>query len=550
MAWQEVADGRWRALLEIFRDSTPAVQAARHWVETQGYGGALGTASTQRNARGVLQSLSRFVPELLAKPVVVIEEQSGAAVSVCNQLWIQTLPSAMQTDILTFLSAERRHFLSKDLVVLASTLLAARDTDFWVRLAASSLLNFQNGESNHHSPFLGYNPTLSQKQALDEYNSLPSWLEEYKGSESVLISDLPPRPENNDEAQGQAEEELAKKITSNGGDKVIHIDDDQDELPTSRAQSTSQTLLGKRKHDANPEIDSQHTSPQVQLQEYQAPENTMPGSDNLEAVSDEDENTAKEILGDDLFSRAKNLGMALQSNSSHLGLPSDIEIMSIASNLSLVLKLIKPWLADDETTSLLVGALLGEQSGYAQSTQILTHVLLPKLTTMQEPPSRTLGSAVLQAGKAHPRATVDAIIIPLLVNPEAGSTVKCDLINRVVKECFSPEGASSLCNRLFCPRTEEQKLHSWVWTEGTVGVVHTLLSLKVALEEAALEGMISLLEQYCNQFSASLKFSNLLLNLVTKYGSQIKPYKAVLQQVVSSTKTFLTKSILAKVNAL
>ncbi|KAG0568846.1 hypothetical protein KC19_6G049000 [Ceratodon purpureus] len=451
----------------------------------------------------------------------------------------------MQTDILTFLSAERRHFLSKDLVVLASTLLAARDTDFWVRLAASSLLNFQNG----------YTPTLSQKQALDEYNSLPSWLEEYKGSESALISDLPPRQEdarteNNDEALGQAEEELAKKITSNGGDKVIHIDDDQDELPTSRAQSTSQTLLGKRKHDANPEIDSQHTSPQAQVKEGPAPENTMPGSDNLEAVSDEDDNTAKEILGEDLFSRAKNLGISLQSNSSHLGLPSDIEIMSIASNLSLVLKLIKPWLADDETTSLLVGALLGEQSGYAQSTQILTHVLLPKLTSMQEPPSRTLGSAVLQAGKAHPRATVDAIIIPLLVNPEAGSTVKCDLINRVVKECFSPEGASSLCNRLFCPRTEEQKLHSWVWTEGTVGVVHTLLSLKVALEEAALEGMISLLEQYCNQFSASLKFSNLLLNLVTKYGSQIKPYKAVLQQVVSSTKTFLTKSILAKVNAL
>jgi hypothetical protein len=61
----------------------------------------------------------------------------------------------MQTDILTFLTAERRRFLSKDLVALASTLLATRDTDFRVRVAASNLLNIQNGESSHHSPFLG-----------------------------------------------------------------------------------------------------------------------------------------------------------------------------------------------------------------------------------------------------------------------------------------------------------------------------------------------------------------------------------------------------------
>ena len=87
MAWQGAPDGQWHALLEIFRDSPAAVQAAVRWVETQGYGGALGTASTQGNARGVLQSLSRFVPELLAKPVVVIEEQHdkpGSAVSICK----------------------------------------------------------------------------------------------------------------------------------------------------------------------------------------------------------------------------------------------------------------------------------------------------------------------------------------------------------------------------------------------------------------------------------------------------------------------------------
>ena len=401
----------------------------------------------------------------------------------------------------------------------------------------------------------GHNLTHGQKLALEEYNSLPSWLEEYKGSESVLFADLPlgqeeARTKTGQKTQMQAEE-LAKNGTNSGGDKAVHIGGDQEELPTPRSQSTSQTVLGKRKHDREPGVEVRHPSPQAQVQEGGAPEEATPGRENLETVSDEDENTAREVLGDGLFSRVKSLGAALQSKSSHLGLPPDTDLISAtAANLSLVLKVIKPWLADDETTSLLVGALLGEQSGYAQSTQILTHVLLRKLATMQEPPSRMLSSAVLQAGKAHPRATVDAIIVPLLVQNEAGSTVKCDLINRVVKECFSPEAASSLCNRLFCPRTEEQKLGSWVWTEGTVGVVHTLLSQKVALEGAALEGLVSLLEQYSSQFSASLKFSNLLLNLVTKYGSQVRPHKAVLQQVASSTKTFLTKSILAKVSSL
>lgn len=82
MAWEEVLDARWRILLEIFRNSSAPVQAAVRWVETQGYGGALGSAFTQGNTRGVLQSLSLFVPELLAKPVVVIEEQGDAPVSI------------------------------------------------------------------------------------------------------------------------------------------------------------------------------------------------------------------------------------------------------------------------------------------------------------------------------------------------------------------------------------------------------------------------------------------------------------------------------------
>lgn len=66
----------------------------------------------------------------------------------------------MQTNILTFLSAERRHFLSKDLVALASTLLATRGIDFWVKLAASNLLNVLNGEPDEKMLCLGMIPII------------------------------------------------------------------------------------------------------------------------------------------------------------------------------------------------------------------------------------------------------------------------------------------------------------------------------------------------------------------------------------------------------
>uniref|UniRef100_A0A7I4DHT7 Uncharacterized protein n=1 Tax=Physcomitrium patens TaxID=3218 RepID=A0A7I4DHT7_PHYPA len=319
--------------------------------------------------------------------------------STISELWIQTLPNAMQTNILTFLSAERRHFLSKDLVALASTLLATRGIDFWVKLAASNLLNVLNGEPDEKMLCLEQNCAPGQNSALEQYSSLPSWIEEYKELRSVLLSGLTLRHEDviprNDE-DPLTQEGLAKNVADSVDNNRVLMD--EVEISTARPETCSQTALGKRKRDPEPRVISQATSPHVQVQESQGPEETMPGGEHLEAVNDEDEKSVRELLGNDLFEKAKSLGIALQSRSSHDGLPFDIDILSKAPNLSRVLKVIKPWLVTDETTSLLVTSLLGEQSGYAQSTQILTHVLLPKLINMEEPPSRILSSAVLQAG--------------------------------------------------------------------------------------------------------------------------------------------------------
>lgn len=306
----------------------------------------------------------------------------------------------MQTNILTFLSAERRHFLSKDLVALASTLLATRGIDFWVKLAASNLLNVLNGEPDEKMLCLEQNCAPGQNSALEQYSSLPSWIEEYKELRSVLLSGLTLRHEDviprNDE-DPLTQEGLAKNVADSVDNNRVLMD--EVEISTARPETCSQTALGKRKRDPEPRVISQATSPHVQVQESQGPEETMPGGEHLEAVNDEDEKSVRELLGNDLFEKAKSLGIALQSRSSHDGLPFDIDILSKAPNLSRVLKVIKPWLVTDETTSLLVTSLLGEQSGYAQSTQILTHVLLPKLINMEEPPSRILSSAVLQGGE-------------------------------------------------------------------------------------------------------------------------------------------------------
>ncbi len=68
---------QWAPLVEIFRGSSVCVVgAAVQWVESHGYNAALGSLTSHGRGRRTLHSLSRFLPELLAKQEVVIEEDT------------------------------------------------------------------------------------------------------------------------------------------------------------------------------------------------------------------------------------------------------------------------------------------------------------------------------------------------------------------------------------------------------------------------------------------------------------------------------------------
>lgn len=384
---------------------------------------------------------------------------------------------------------------------------------------------------------------MAESPSLTEYFALPDWLEEYRGTQSLLSSGLPHVQidvATSDAKELQVNDQLSSQEGTEREPKSLQYE--KGALTPSPSERKPEGGLGKRKREGNsPAVVQEHQSfahePSVILE-------------SPESLTDKEEKSALEILGGDLYARAKGLGEVLKAKTNLSGLPEDVEIIPTAPDLISIFKVIKPWLVDDETTELLVVFLLGEQSGYLRSTQVITNVLLPKLIHIQDPPSRVLGFAVLQAGRAHPRATVDALLLPLLLCKEGPSTAQCDIINRVVKECSNPEVISSFCNKLFCPPIEDQMPPSLVWTEATLGVMHNLLSQRIVLEENAVEGLVSMLERASNQFSTSLKFGNLLLNLVTKHGAKVRDHRVVLQQVAGNTATFLTKSVFSKLASL
>ncbi len=369
--------------------------------------------------------------------------------------------------------------------------------------------------------------------AMIDYYALPDWLHEYKEQQSLMCSDLPPMHNACSD-----EEDTRMQWEHQPQEEKVTVESKHIQVNSTQADDVG--LISNQKGDEVTVLQCSQDNRVVTTQDAScAPE-------RIEAPDDKDDETARGLLGETVFTRAKLLRDMLHSSSTTSQLPEELDVIFSASDLTPVFKVVKPWLVEDEITALLVGTLLGEHAGYARSVQILTYILLPKLQKLKQPVSRILGSAVLQASKAHPRATVDALLLPLLLCKEGASPFQCDVINRVIKEGLTPELLSSLFHKLFCTQDKDHKELDWIWTEAMVGLILNLLAQGIVLREDTLEGLVSSLENASHQFSGSLKFGNLLLNLLTKHGAKLKDHKAALQQVTKNSKTFLTKSILAK----
>ncbi|XP_024525716.1 uncharacterized protein LOC112344686 [Selaginella moellendorffii] len=139
---------RWMELLGLLRRDG-GVRLAVDWVDS-----------------GHSSQLWMLIPDLLAREVALLD-----GIQARNCLWIETLPSAMQADVLTFVYLRSNRFRPNDLLLLSKRLLeCGENLDFWVRRAAQTLLEKCSQSSN-------------SKEASD-FDEIPDFLKKHMEPES------------------------------------------------------------------------------------------------------------------------------------------------------------------------------------------------------------------------------------------------------------------------------------------------------------------------------------------------------------------------------
>lgn len=570
-------------LLEIFLKSPCPVGEASHWVQTQQH-----RRGGEAAAGG---GLWRFVPYLLANDVVYYEEEMEEEEKeqdnhpegemeeeekkeqdnhpqqhqptvppsrIGNCMWIQTLPSAMQSSILTFLSLEHGRFRKKDLQVLAQNLKATPDLDFWVRRAAENLFQTVFGhKASAFSPDLVYSG-----QDMDDYNALPEWLEDcQKGSDSLfpwfpIVSDDGQTLANDArESSKQQGEYQTTEIPIENPELSRNVD-----LETIPCSAEVQEPAGGSVEDFRYVVDDaseiQHATSCISVE---AENSEVVTSVNVEMM-DQDGISSEAVLDPKVYVQLTSLRHALLNFDFTSSIPSIAEkIRALCTIVELreVVTVIKPWEADDEVTLQLVETLMKEQEGYDWSSEMLSSLILPKLLSLKKPASRILVNAVLQAGKVHQRATVDALLLPLILNKEGLNVVVCEVLNRIIKDCLHADHVSSFFQKLpfedhqrgsvVCLPCHQCQISQYlVWTEPVFTFFQNILNHQMPLTQEAIDNIVLALDDVAGEFSKSLKFGNFLLCLVNKYASLLKHHKALLGRVTERTNTFMTKSILSK----
>ncbi|GLJ12168.1 hypothetical protein SUGI_0185900 [Cryptomeria japonica] len=388
---------RWVPLLEIFLRSACPVGEASHCIQTH-----------QRKGGPLASGLWKFVPHLLSKNVVFYDEEEGKdqsagtpSSSIGKCMWIETLPSAMQSSILTFLSVEHGRFRTEDLQVLAQTLVAKPDLDFWVRRAAENLFFTVVGHTASAFPTVQrieawrwMNTTLCPnswkivKEDQTHYSLGFQWLSRMPKSQQVISGNL---RRSGIEPVGERNEE--SRYTADYGSEIQHATSciSDEAAGSGAATSTDVNIVDQEKIDSKlallPQIYAQATSLREALLSFD--------SNSYSNVS---------IISDKMYT-----------------------LCMIADSRE-VLSFIKPWEVDDEVTLQLVESLLKGQE------------------------------AVLQAGKVHQRATVDALLLPLMLYKKGLNVAVCEVLHRLIKDCLQAEHVSSFFQKLLCEEIQQQSV--------------------------------------------------------------------------------------------
>ncbi|CAI0543865.1 unnamed protein product [Linum tenue] len=496
---------QWVPLFDIFLNSpTPEIEASL-WLHRS------------FNVSSTLPISAASFLSLLTQPVdsVAGESDSSPPQTKSRVMFIQTLPSMVQSRILAFLSVEQERFCSVDLNRLCRRVLSEGcGVDFWVQSAARDLLDKLSGSGRQWVPDLVLGSDESRVEI--EFKSLPGWLKD-----AVAVAT----------------------------DEVV-----LPWLPLSHDELNSRDLISSR--------DTEQQQPSL----TQVGENELYNwKDVAEGMDiDHSENDVLDPEMQNMAARLRTRLMNVDSGSKTVELAEEIRELCVDSKADslAVLGLIEPWKVDDESAAVLVSHLLsGSDEELAWPSHVISSVILPKLLALERPASRVLISSVMNFCKLHERAAEYGLLIPLLMRKDGINNPICEVITRIVKECLHRAHVSALCQKLFCGKEGERKpicqpchqcliSRELVWTESLFSLIQNIMSHNVQLTQDTVDQLVHQVHNLAPRFSRSLKFGHFLLCLTKKFGSLLHSHKPLLTESVAQTNTLVTKSILSKLESL
>ncbi|KAK4391784.1 hypothetical protein Sango_1956200 [Sesamum angolense] len=207
-------------------------------------------------------------------------------------------------------------------------------------------------------------------------------------------------------------------------------------------------------------------------------------------------------------------------------------------NSLVVLDLIEPWSADDETAAVLISQLSNGSETYELGwpSHILCSIVLPKFLVLNEPASRVLMMRTIEYCKAHQTSAEYALLLPLILRNEGINNPICDVITRIIKESLHPGHVSAFCQKLLCEDKDARRFvclprhrclisEELVWTDSLFSLWQNILNHNVHLTQDSVDQLVYHIHESADRcfgfYPWSVKFQE-VRDLAQKSSSDLK----------------------------
>lgn len=225
------------------------------------------------------------------------------------------------------------------------------------------------------------------------------------------------------------------------------------------------------------------------------------------------------------------------------GLADELSSLPV-TQLPLLWKTLRGMKFSDPAVLSLTSICLTETTPQRQATGFFQEFVLPVVCGLNHAASRVLFSSLLSAAKLQPRAALFAFLCPLFSDPTIGSA-QAEIITRLLRECMP----SSLQNQFV--REVCSKRSASVWTDFQMDILSkTLSGTSEPIDNETWAVLVERLEEYAPSLSSSLKFANILFQLVQKHLSANVSHAPELRNLLSSCNSYLAKAAATKLQSI